>query len=306
LSQYLQSFIKRNQPAVEEVLRARLPRSSLSAAGHLNEALDYALFPGGKRLRPMLSLLASDLVAVPRSQALTLACAVEFLHSSSLIIDDLPGMDDASLRRNRRTLHLVFGEGVAMLAALALLNESYGLFAEAGRSSGRPSAVESIIAEAARVIGAEGMIGGQAIDIELRTGCADAKTLAGRDLKTTALMRLMMTAGAYACGAEAADTRALSDFGECLGRAFQICDDLLDVGVGSEVTGKSAEQDLRHLRVTSVALLGIPGARRFAEQLVARGVARLEEQFGRRDETRTLAEAADLVLSRAGSLWEAA
>src|SRR5215218_5530123 len=110
-------------------MRSHLPLSPLPAARRLNDALLYALFPGGKRLRPVLSLLASALVSVPRAEALNVACAVEFLHGSSLIIDDLPCMDDAGMRRNRRTLHLVFGEGTAMLAALALLNQSYALFA---------------------------------------------------------------------------------------------------------------------------------------------------------------------------------
>lgn len=299
MTKKFQGFIAGNQGEVEEALRRRLPSSSLPAARRLNEALDYALFPGGKRLRPMLSLLASDLVGVPRKDAMTIACALEFLHSSSLIIDDLPGMDDASTRRNRLALHIVFGEGMAMLAALALLNQSYALLAEAARSCGRARAVESVIAEAARVVGAEGMIGGQAIDIDIRTSNGDSDTLAGRDLKTAALMRLMMTAGALAREAADDDTRALAEFGDCLGRAYQICDDLLDDSGSGDVTGKTTDQDARHMRATSISLLGAKRARGRAEQLIACGLSRLVDRFGARFEVELLAEAACVVLSRA-------
>lgn len=300
MNERLQSFVAGVRAEVEAALRSHLPVSSLPAAERLNDALAYALFPGGKRLRPVLSLLASSLVGVPRAEALTVACAVEFLHSSSLIIDDLPCMDDAGLRRNRRTLHLVYGEGTAMLAALALLNQSYALLARAARSCGRAGAAHALVSEAARAVGAEGMIGGQALDLELRAGCADADTLAGRDLKTVALMRLMMTAGALACGADEEDARALREFGECFGRAYQVCDDLLD-GSRDELSGKTAGQDARHGRANAVEVLGECAARSMACELIERGVARLEDRFGGRTQVRLLAEAAYYVLERAGA-----
>jgi len=300
VSEMLSSFIELNRVEVETALQAHLPLSSLTAAQHFNAALKYALFPGGKRQRPMLSLLASELVAVPRSEGLKLGCALEFLHSSSLIIDDLPGMDDAGIRRNRRTVHLVFGDAIAMLAALALLNQSYALFAEAAQSCGGPGAVDFLILETSRVIGVEGMIGGQVVDLESRSGSADATTLARRDLKTVALMRLMMTAGAIACGRPAEDVKALSEFGECFGRAYQICDDLLDETNDIAATGKSPGQDVRHRRASSVALLGVAGARKFAEQMITQGAFRLRERFGPRAEVRMLTEAGDRVLKRAG------
>lgn len=297
LSERLHSFLTTNRADIEAALRARLPVSSLPAASRLNDALDYALFPGGKRLRPALSLLASALVGVPRAEALAIACAVEYLHSSSLIIDDLPGMDDARLRRSRPALHLVFGEGTALLAALALLNQSYGLFAEAARSCGCAGAVERLVSEAARAVGAEGMIGGQMLDLELKAGCADAHSLAGRDLKTVALMRLMMTAGALAVGAAEADTRALCEFGECAGRAYQICDDLLDE-VGDHASAKTAGQDARHGRASAVSALGYFGARRMATELIERGPRALAARFGRRAEVQLLTDAAQHVVNR--------
>lgn len=300
MSSKLSSFIERNRGAVEAALRAHLPSSPLPSAQNFNNAIEYAMFPGGKRQRPMLSLLASELVAVPRGEGLKIACALEFLHSSSLIIDDLPGMDDAGMRRHRRTVHLVFGEAVALLAALALLNQSYTLLNEAARSCGDPTTATALIGETARVIGVEGMIGGQVVDLESRRGSSDADTLAGRDLKTVALMRLMMTAGAIACARPAEDVSALAEFGECFGRAYQICDDLLDETCDASATGKSAGQDLRHRRASSVALYGVTEARSSAEQMIASGLARLSERFGARPEVRMLGEAGDWVLKRAG------
>ena len=302
LTEDLQGFVARERPAIEVALRRALPRSSLAGAGRLNEALDYAVFPGGKRLRPALALAASDLAGAPRRQGLAVACAVEFLHSSSLILDDLPSMDDAGVRRGRRALHLVYGEGLAVLASVALLNRSYALLAEAAGACGEADAVESLVAEAARCVGPDGMVGGQAVDLETRADRTDEGALASRDLKTVALMRLMMTAGALACGAHPDETRALADFGDCFGRAYQVCDDLLDAtDAGGAAAGKPAGQDARHARATSVSTFGVGGARRLAARLVEHGVARLASQFGARDEVRLLAEAASSVLARAGT-----
>jgi len=294
----LSGFVAGERAAIEGALRAALPVSSLAGAHRLNDALDYAVFPGGKRLRPALALLASNLAGATRAQGLRVACAVEFLHSSSLILDDLPAMDDAGMRRNRRSLHLVHGEGVAMLASVALLNGAYALLAEAARDCGQPGAMAALIAEAARCVGADGMVGGQVVDLETRAGTAHPDALACRDLKTVALMRLLMTAGALACGAPASDARSLADFGNCFGRAYQICDDLLDDDDDAE-TGKPVRQDARHLRANAAGAFGRDGALRLAEGLVTSGVACLTKQFGARPEVRLLAEAADSVISRA-------
>lgn len=290
-------FVGSERDAVEAALRRGLPLSTLTGAGRLNEALEYAVFPGGKRLRPALALLASRLAGASRQQALGVACAVEFLHSSSLILDDLPSMDDADVRRKRPALHLVYGEGVAVLAAVALLNQSYALLSEAacGTDDG------ALLRAAARCVGPDGMVGGQVVDLETRAGAADAAALACRDMKTVALMRLLMTAGALACGAGAAETSTLAAFGECFGRAYQVCDDVWDETCPSDVTGKPARQDARHRRASAVTGFGAEGARLFARRLVARGVARLHEQFGPREEVTLLSDAAHYVLDATGA-----
>lgn len=294
-------FVGSERAAVESALRQSLPLSTLACAGRLNEAVEYAVFPGGKRLRPALSLLASRLAGASRRQALGVACAVEFLHTSSLILDDLPSMDDADVRRRRPALHLVYGEGVAVLAAVALLNQSYALLSEAACVGSRQVGGGALLGEAARCIGADGMVGGQVVDLETRAGAADEEALASRDLKTVALMRLLMTAGAHACGAGEEKTLTLADFGECFGRAYQVCDDVWDETVASDVTGKPARQDARHRRASAVTGFGAEGARLFARRLVAHGVARLHERFGPREEVTLLSDAAHYVLDATGA-----
>ncbi len=290
-------FVVSERGPVEAALRRSLPVSRLARASRLNEALEYAVFPGGKRLRPALALLASRLAGASRAQALGVACAVEFLHTSSLILDDLPSMDDADMRRARPSLHLVYGEGVAVLAAVALLNQSYALLSDASCAGGGAR----LLCEAAHCVGPDGMVGGQVVDLETRAGAADEEALASRDMKTVALMRLMMTAGALACGAGAVETLTLARFGECFGRAYQVCDDVWDETGAGELTGKPARQDARHLRANAVTGFGAEGARRFARSLVARGVARLREQFGPREEVTLLSDAAHYVLDSAGA-----
>lgn len=231
-----------------------------------------------------------------------MACAVEFLHTSSLILDDLPSMDDADVRRNRRALHLVYGEGVAVLAAVALLNQSYALLSEAAcADDGRARDGGSLLRAAARCVGSDGMVGGQVVDLETRAASADEEALACRDLKTVALMRLLTTAGALACGAGVEETLTLADFGECFGRAYQVCDDVWDETCTGDVMGKPARQDARHRRASAVTGFGAEGARLFARKLVARGVARLHEQFGPREEVTLLSDAAHYVLDATGA-----
>jgi geranylgeranyl diphosphate synthase type II len=200
-------------------------------------------------------------------------------------------MDDATLRRGRPALHLVFGEGTAMLAALALLNQSYSLLA--GRRA---------ISEMARCIGSDGMIGGQAADITRHAEVAGLNALSTRSLKTAALMRLTMTAGAITCGACEEDVTALGLFGEHLGTAYQIYDDLLDELGDMEEAGKSLRQDLRHLRPSFAGELGPGGARTFAAGLIEQAKSAASERFGARREARLLTSAADFILAYVESL----
>jgi len=298
LTERLSDFIAQHGGEIEAALRRWLPVSRRCGTQRLNESLEYALFPGGRRLRPVLALLAAKLAGATHEQGLIVGCAVEFLHSSSLILDDLPGMDDADVRRNRRALHLVYGEGLALLAAVALLNQAYALLAQAGRVSAQRGATERLIREAVRCVGADGMIGGQVVDLELNMSGAGEQALVTRDLKTAALMRLMMVAGALAHGADEGDTQTLAQFGECFGRAYQICDDLLDELGESATLGKPTGQDARHLRSSAVSVLGIEESQSLAVALIKEGAEILTGKFGERIETHLLIEAAEMMIQR--------
>jgi geranylgeranyl diphosphate synthase type II len=290
----LTNFIAGATPMIEAALEQSLPLSARHGVERLNEALRAAVFPGGKRWRPILTLLGTMTAGGSTQSALPIACAIEFLHTSSLILDDLPAMDDAQLRRGRAALHLIYGEGLALLAALALLNQAYALLARAG--TGR------LTAEAARCIGTDGMIGGQAADLDIRASRGNSHALASRQLKTTALARLTISAGAIASGADEQDVAALARYGECLGAAYQICDDLLDEFGESATIGKNVGQDARHLRSTVTSQFGAEGARRLALDFLAEGKQALRDRFGERQTVSLLIEAADLVISGAGPL----
>jgi len=294
LTPELATFIEVHQPLVETALRRALPISNKPGTGRFNEALHYAVFPGGKRLRPIITLLAGRLAGVG-AEGMSSACAIEFLHSSSLILDDLPGMDDADLRRNKKALHLVFGEGLAVLAAVALLNQAYALFVASARALGGESRIAELLSEATSCIGANGMIGGQVIDLEANATELNHHGLADRDAKTIALMRLMTTCNALAAGASSDDCAALAGFGEYLGGAYQTCDDLLDQLAESSLTGKTSGQDSRHWRPSAITKLGHQEAYRRAVSQLEKAKALLESRFGNAAEVRLLCEIGDLV-----------
>lgn len=298
----LRQFMLQQREPVETALLQLLPRSSQLHAAQMNEALEYALFPGGKRWRPLLTLLGATLTGAPARDAMLAGCAMEYLHTSSLILDDLPAMDDAPMRRGRPALHMVYGESVALLTALALLNHSYALLAKGARENGYCDAALRLVDEATHCIGADGMIGGQVVDLALRGTGQTMDALVSRNLKTTALMRLTLSAGALACGADEEDARALAFFGEALGMAYQICDDVLDEVGESDRLGKPARQDARHDRASHVAEWGLDGAHQYAVQLIVEGVAVLRQQFGQRPAVAWLAEAAGMIVNSGAQL----
>ena len=296
MTERLCTYIRHHCHLVESALEVHLPVSTQFHAARLNDALRYALFPGGKRWRPMLSLLGAELVGARTCDAMTAACAMEFLHTSSLIFDDLPAMDDAPVRRGRAALHCVFGESIAVLTGLALMNESYALLARAAREYGGREWASSLVEEAALCIGSNGMIGGQVVDLALQGEGQGLDALASRNLKTTALMRLTMIAGAVACGANEEDAAVLGDFGESLGMAYQIGDDLLDELAEAGQLGKPVKQDLRHCRSNHVAELGIEGARQLAGSLIDEAKSSLRDRFGACREVDLLSDATEMIV----------
>ncbi len=302
MTERLFTYLSRHRSEVERALDDHLPRSSQAHARRLNEALRYSLFPGGKRWRPMLTLLGAEICGGCPRDAMPAACAMEYLHTSSIIFDDLPAMDDAPLRRGRAALHCVFGESLALLAALALMNESYALLARAARRRSNFESIGWLVEEAARCIGTDGMIGGQAVDLALPGLVEGTEALASRNLKTTALMRLTMMAGAAACGANESDTAALGNYGNSLGMAYQICDDLLDELAAPEFLGKPSKQDQRHARASYAAEFGIERAQRLAGSLIDDAETSLRRHFNNRPEVDLLSDAAALILQGTGDI----
>jgi geranylgeranyl diphosphate synthase type II len=227
----------------------------------LGEAARYSLEAGGKRVRPVLCMLACEAVGGTAEGALPGALALEFVHTYSLIHDDLPAMDDDDLRRGRPTNHKVFGEGHAILAGDALLTEAFGVLAAADLDPVRRAAALILLAEGA---GWRGMAGGQALDLEGEKIVAydlDHLRLIHR-LKTGALLRASLEIGAVLGGATPAERAALRAYGEAIGLAFQIQDDILDATATDADLGKRAGKDAGRGKITYPSLLGLEGARK--------------------------------------------
>jgi geranylgeranyl diphosphate synthase, type II len=230
--------------------------------------MHYALTGAGKRVRPVLTLAVADLFGCRSEPVLDLACAVEMVHACSLVLDDLPAMDDAALRRGRPTVHRVFGESVALLAALALLNRAYALVAEAAtRLALRRYTTEDVVHHLAVAIGSDGLIGGQALDLLAAPEEMSLDVLEYiHSHKTGALFMAAGELGAMAAEARRRDLEVIARFAKNLGLAFQIADDLLDVLGTPEETGKDTGKDAA--KVTFVKLLGVAGAQSLADELL--------------------------------------
>ena len=259
----------------------------------VREAMRYSLFAGGKRLRPLLALAAAEAVAAnagrdlaqARLLALPCACALELIHTYSLVHDDLPAMDNDVLRRGRPTAHVVYGEGLAILAGDALLTEAFAVLAgEPSQLTGlMPGELATRKIEAIRLIaeaaGAAGMVGGQAIDLRAAAGGSatlDAEGL--RDMharKTGALIRAAALAGGSMAGAAPAILAALGDYASDVGLAFQIVDDILDVEGASADLGKTAGKDAAAGKPTYPALYGLDASRRIATDCIHRALEAL-------------------------------
>ena len=223
------------------------------------EAMGYSIFSGGKRLRPVILLAACQMLGGKISNALPFACALEMIHTYSLIHDDLPGMDNDDMRRGRPTNHRVYGVGMAILAGDALLNRAYEVMTEHCVNDNSLHNLKAM-AVIAKCAGIDGMIGGQVMDISLEGGMANEQEL---DFvytnKTAKLFMAAFAAGAYAAGAAEDVSLGLRDMGRKLGIAFQIKDDLLDI-TGGEAFGKPIGSDARNKKTTYITRLGVKGA----------------------------------------------
>ena len=261
--------------AVEEVLDAELPRPE-GAQARLFEAMRYSILGGGKRLRAFLVRSGARLAGAGDGGALLVAAALEMVHGYSLIHDDLPAMDDDDLRRGKPSCHVAFDEATAILAGDALLTLAFELLSDP-RVHPDPSVRCDLVRAMAKAAGGEGMVGGQMIDLAAELGVVDFElTVTLERMKTGALIAFSCEAGAILAHRDGEYRRSLREFGQDVGLAFQVIDDVLDV-VGDEAAlGKTVGKDAAAGKATFIAALGLEGARREAVALVERGVARLD------------------------------
>lgn len=273
----LTSYLHERATLVDQALERWLPRADILPA-KLHEAMRYSVFAGGKRLRPILVIAACEAVGGHPERVLHAACAMEMIHTYSLIHDDLPAMDNDDFRRGRPTSHKVFGEANAILAGDALLTEAFRLLADplANRDTA-PAVTLKVIEIIARCAGSQGMVGGQVVDMEAEGQEVDFATLQYiHTRKTGALFLASLQAGAWLGGGDEGQLRALTRYGEAAGLAFQIADDILDiVGEPAEI-GKTVGSDQARGKATYPALLGLSEARRRAGELRDLAIGALE------------------------------
>jgi geranylgeranyl diphosphate synthase type II len=289
ISETFVDYVQRQRLLVEAAITRWLPAPP-ACPPLLHEAMRYSLDAGGKRLRPVLTLAAAEAVGGPDAEPLALpaACAIEMIHTYSLIHDDLPAMDDDTLRRGRPTLHVVYGDGIAILAGDGLLTEAFALLAREPHATGDLAARKlAVIGRVASAAGAIGMVGGQAVDLQA-AGTTDIpnrpRPVLDRQslpemhaMKTGALIRASAVAGAIMGGGDSDQVDALDAFAAEIGLVFQIVDDILDVEGAADQLGKTAGKDAAADKPTYPALFGLDESRRLA----AEGAARAEAALGR-------------------------
>ncbi len=261
----LKAYLRSRQKRIDRALDRYLPKTKVKPPT-LHKAMRYSLFAGGKRLRPILCLAAAEACRGKITDALPLACALECIHTYSLVHDDLPSMDNDDYRRGRPTCHKVFGDGIAVLAGDALLTIAFEIVSMA--KPARRYDMSTLLREIAVAAGSQRLIAGQVADLEAE----------GRDVKrdqlrfihenkTAAILKSSVRLGAMSANADAKKLRAVTQFGRGLGLAFQVIDDILDVTQTSEILGKSAGKDIAARKATYPAVIGLEKSRAEARRL---------------------------------------
>jgi geranylgeranyl diphosphate synthase type II len=270
----LKAYLQRTTTTVDEGLDRFLPAAKMRPTT-LHQAMRYSLFAGGKRIRPALVLAAAEACAGSQDAALPAACAIECIHTYSLIHDDLPAMDNDDFRRGKPTNHKVFGEGIAILAGDALLTVAFEILAQAAPPPRYP--IARLIAELAEASGSLQLIAGQVADLEGEGQPLSIPQLRYiHERKTSALLRASVRLGAMSANSTPAKLEALSTFGSKVGLAFQVIDDILDVTQSTETLGKTAGKDLKAAKATYPARVGLEKSRRIAQRLTNDAFAALK------------------------------
>jgi geranylgeranyl diphosphate synthase, type II len=284
----LAAYLETQSAAVNRALDRWLP-SERTRPATIHRAMRYSMFAGGKRLRPVLCLAAADACGGKAAEAMPLACAVECVHTYSLVHDDLPSMDNDDYRRGKLTNRKVFGEGIAVLAGDALLTQAFEIAAQC-RAWPRYSH-QDVILELARAAGSLQLIAGQVADLEGEGQPLSAAQLKYiHERKTSALLCATVRLGGMSANCAPAQLQSLTQFGYHVGLAFQIIDDILDVTQTSEQLGKTAGKDVTARKATYPSIVGLEASRKIAARLTARAFAALEPFGGKAQALRSLAE----------------
>ena len=283
----LKQYLEARRLMVEEALEVALPQQD-GPETRVVEAMRYSLFAGGKRLRPILCLAASEAVGGDLKAAMPAGCALEMIHTYSLIHDDLPAMDDDDLRRGKPTNHKVFGEAIAILAGDGLLTEAFVLLSD--YNSLLPERAVQVIGVIAEAASYRGMVGGQVVDILSQNKRAELETVQQmHSRKTAALIAAATESGALSGKGSEAQVDALARYGRAIGLAFQIADDILDIEGDTELLGKTTGADEARGKVTYPAAVGLERSRQAANEMVNDALAALEGFDDRANPLRSLA-----------------
>ncbi len=277
----IKSYLSRKRDIVDKALERLAPPAGTYPAS-VHEAMRYSLFAGGKRVRPILAIAAAEAVGANTAGLLPIAGSLELIHTYSLIHDDLPAMDDDDLRRGRPTCHKVYGEAIAILAGDGLLNRAFEILSDPRRLTAlSASRLLAVIREISTASGVFGMVGGQVVDMESEGKEIDFPTLEYiHTHKTGALIRASVRTGALYAKAGKRQFTALTRYGEMVGLAFQIADDILDITGKQEEIGKDVGSDLKKGKKTFPAFYGLEESRRRAVEVADKAVASLHG-FGR-------------------------
>ena len=273
------SWIATQTREVDRALDRLLPKATAKPAT-IHKAMRYSLFAGGKRMRPALVLAAAEACGGTHEAAMLLACAVECIHTYSLIHDDLPGMDNDDLRRGKPTNHKVFGEGIAILAGDGLLTQAFEIAASC--TGWKRYSIKDVVLEIAKASGSLQLIAGQVADLEgegKKISRAQLKYIHER--KTSALLACSVRLGGMSANCTPAQLAALTDFGYHVGLAFQVIDDILDVTQTSEQLGKTAGKDVKAQKATYPSIVGLEKSRVIAAELTAKAEVALQSFRGK-------------------------
>jgi geranylgeranyl diphosphate synthase type II len=286
----IEGYLSENKRLVDEALESYLGNGNPSLT-KLREAMRYSALAGGKRLRPILMIASCGAVGGEREKVLPVACALEMIHTYSLVHDDLPSMDDDALRRGIPTNHKVYGEATAILAGDALLTDAFSLIVNEGGKAGIDSGVLcEVVGDISSAAGSSGMIEGQAVDLML----TDTEEVSLEDvermhtLKTGAMITVAVRTGGRIGGANGNDLKRLSSYGSSIGLAFQIIDDLLDIE-GEGDLGKERGGDAKHGKSTYPEIAGIEVSKRKAAELTRNAILQLRDFDGRAEPLREIA-----------------